>query len=119
MRSQRSTSAIGTAIVLFAVLGWALIANHNAPAFVGRENVRGAVVSIESFSSGSGGQVAAHSAFEFIDVSLPDGNVIRLQVATKRRVKIGDYIPIIQELYDDNSKMYLIDRQEWMIDSWE
>jgi len=108
-------------VLLVAVGVWFFVHERNAPTFVGRENVRAVVTEIKTSPGERAKQAVENTKFQFLEIRLPDGKVIPLKIDThnRRPLKVGDSIPMIQELYDDDSTTYVIDHQEWKLNSFQ
>jgi hypothetical protein len=119
--SRPNAQAISTAVLLLALCAWFFVHERNAPAFVGSENVRAVVIGIEASPGDGAQQDVANTEFQFLEVRLPDGKVIplKIDIRNRRPLKVGDSIPMIQELYDDDSTMHVIDHQEWKLNSFQ
>lgn len=115
--ARRNIQTMSTALLLIAGGIWFFVYDSNTPAFVGRENVRAVVIEIEASPGEGANRTVANTEFQFVEVRLPDGKVIPLKINTlnRRPLRVGEPIPMIQEFYDDDSTMYVIDYQEWKL----
>ena len=104
--AHRNAKAAITALLLFALLIWALY--NQPPERIAIQPVSATVVKarLQKGSSNQGG----------LEVQLPDGRRVRLFVMVQPFPKKGETIPLQEETYADGSKLYLLDQQRWIND---
>jgi len=103
--AHRNAKGWGTAIFLLLLLLWTLSETSNER--ISRQDIEATVIkaTLLKDSTTSGG----------LSLKMADGKTFKIYVSANPFPEVGDKVPLVAELYEDGSKMYMLNQQRWII----
>ncbi len=108
--SYKSISAKFTIIFMLMIGGYIVYSKMTMPLLVSRENIVGIVTYIKHGKNNN----SIHAA-PYVEIEVSDKKTIKLSFLRRPHPVVGDQVPLIIEVYDDDKKSYSVNYRDWKL----